>query len=136
MLFRSERPSPSQGAQQRETENKFTPNSSDAPDKLPPRAECSPKSFHDWWKDTLLYLNSCYAKPPSDGEYIKKIWMMLDPTWRDILTLDQYKCSLKELHHEIEKEILRAYPTYRRRCSFFLFLRRHPRRLQKLQDKC
>ena len=119
---------PSQGHQHRESENKFTPNSSKAPDDLPPRAECNPKSFADWWKDSLLYLESCYARPPSDREYIKKLWLLLDSSWRDLLKVDHTKCSLKELHSEIQSEILRSYPAYRRRCSFFSIPQKTPQK--------
>ena len=124
-----ERLSSSQGSQPRgEPENKFTPHATEAPEKLPPRAECNPKSYSDWWKDTILYLNACYSRPPSDRDYVKKIWLMLDSSWRDILRADQYKCTLEELHNEIEKEILRSYPMYRRRCSFFSIPQKSPQK--------
>ena len=120
---------PSQGSQPRvEPENKFTPQYSKVPEDLPPRAECNPKSFADCWKDALLYLESCYSRPPSDKDYCKKIWMFLDSSWRDLLKADYTKCTLQELHKEIQEEILRSYPTYRRRCSFFSIPQKTPQK--------
>ena len=119
----------SPGSQPRaELENKFTPQSSKVPEELPPRPECNPKSFADWWKDAILYLDSCYSRPPTDREYCKKIWMFLDSSWRDLLKSDFTKCSLKELHLEIQEEILRSYPTYRRRCTFFSIPQKTPQK--------
>ena len=94
-----ERSSSSQGSQPRgEPENKFTPQASKAPEDLPSRGECNPKSFSDWWKDTILYLDSCYSRKPTDREYVKKMWLMLDSSWRELLKADPYKCTLNELH--------------------------------------
>ena len=51
-----------------EPENKYTPNAAEAPEKLPPRAECSPKSFSDWFVDYCVWLAGFHARPPTDYE--------------------------------------------------------------------
>ena len=86
-------------------ENKFTIMGNE-PDPLPPRAECNPKAFMDWWLDITLWLDSCYSRKPSNRDYVKRIRLSLDKSWRDILKLDLNSCSLADLRAELESEIL------------------------------
>ena len=90
------------------------------PEALPPRSECSPKAFSDWWESYTVWLQGCYSKPPSDRDYLKRIRHALDKSWRDLLQEVEWDSwTLEQLRLKIQQEVLKSHPLFRRRVEFF-----------------